>query len=84
MKFPPREGDLSREDLIEAADEAVARHTCAVDVNFKFTCEHCGSRCMFQEPNRLYEEGECHSCEKITKVEYGGFMLAIHPNKPKE
>lgn len=46
-----------------------------VDTWFKFTCEHCGERCTFQEPNKLYEYGECHECGKSTKVEVGGFSL---------
>ena len=84
MGYPPREGDLNRDDLMAAADEALERYGDGVDVYFKFTCVHCGERCMFQEPNKLYESGECSSCGESTTVEYGGFMLTIRTNRQKE
>ena len=74
----PLKGDLPRKVLIESA--TTARIDYGVDicnVFFKFTCSHCGHRCMFQEPNKLYESGECSECGKATEVQYGGYMLQI-------
>lgn len=75
MKHPPRDGDLPREELMRLADQAVTESGGFWDVHFKFTCEHCGHRCMFQEPNMLFENGECSECGKKTEVKYGGFTL---------
>lgn len=74
--YPPREGDLPREELMERAKEATTTGPWpGADVLFKFTCEHCGERCTLQEPNVLYENGECFRCGKITKIEFGGFTI---------
>jgi len=43
-------------------------------VFFKFTCENCGSRQTFPEPNRLYLKGRCERCGHVTKIEKCGFM----------
>jgi hypothetical protein len=59
---------------MKLADEALQRYPGAI-VHFKFTCAHCGERCMLQEPNRLYEKGICHKCGKETVIERGGFAL---------
>lgn len=77
MKHPPREGDLPREVLMERAKEATAPNGPwpGGDVLFKYTCEHCGERCTLQEPNMLYEYGECFKCGKSTKIEVGGFSI---------
>ena len=75
-KFPPREGDLPIGELMNRAnqqrvlDESRGVHT---DIHFKFTCEACGERCMFDDPNQLYEYGECHKCGHETKVIVGGY-----------
>jgi hypothetical protein len=75
-KYPPREGDLPVAELMERATEVIRRdlangiHT---DVMFKYTCEHCGERCMLSQPNHLFEYGECHKCGLETKIERGGF-----------
>lgn len=74
-KFPPREGDLDRDELLRRANLAFEDSGVPVDVWFKYTCEHCGERCTFQEPNMLYENGECHKCGKTTVVKVGGFCL---------
>ena len=84
MKHPPREGDLPREELIAAADKVVEDSYVPVDVMFKFSCEHCGERCTFQEPNMLYENGECHKCGQMTKVEFGGYALHFKYHQAKE
>lgn len=83
MKHPPRKGDLPREELMKTAMDVIAGGE-GIQVFFKFTCEHCGERCLFNEPNMLYEYGECHACGRSTIVEYGGFMVDITLNKAKE
>lgn len=79
--FLPRPGDLSRDEIAQMAYQAVAEHggPTHVSVFFKFTCMWCGFRCTFEEPNKLYEDGECVKCGKTTKVDYAGFALRITP-----
>jgi len=80
-KFPPRDGDLPIEELVARANEQIlSDQTIGVrtEVHFKFTCENCGERCMFEEPNKLYEEGECHQCGHKTKVVVGGYTIFAH------
>lgn len=84
--FTPREGDLPRDELIAAIPLAIKNlgfENYDVEILFKFTCQWCGERCTFQEPNKLYENGECHVCGKSTPVKYGGFMLMGKLRKPK-
>ncbi len=77
-KFPPREGDLPVAELINRANDQIA-HDLALgirtNIHFKFTCEHCGERCTFDEPNAMYDYGECHKCGKQTKITVGGYMM---------
>lgn len=73
--FPPRQGDLPREELIKQAEQAVSQWPGKVQVLFKFTCPYCGERCTLQEPNVLYENGECFSCGKTSPIEFGGFSI---------
>jgi hypothetical protein len=77
VKHPPREGDLPREELVKLAEYAIGPkgQWPGATLMFKFTCEHCGERCTLQESNTLYEEGECFACGKMTKIEFGGFMV---------
>jgi len=71
-KYPPRQGDLPKEELIERARTYQAEMQC--DIHFKYTCEACGERCTLEEPNTLYEKGECQ-CGHIMPITHGGFML---------
>jgi hypothetical protein len=77
MKYPPREGDLPREELVRRAEEIISPKGTypGATVLFKFTCEHCGERCTLQDENTLWEEGECFACGKKTKIEFGGFTI---------
>lgn len=77
MKFPPRDGDLPREELVKAADKAIGPRGQwpGATVLFKFTCEHCGERCTLQDENQLYERGECFVCGKETEIKFGGFTI---------
>lgn len=74
-KFPPREGDMPRDELCKAANQAVKQWGEDIDIHFKFTCPYCGERCMLQEPNKLYENGECHKCGKTSSIKVGGFTV---------
>lgn len=43
---------------------------------FKFTCVMCGARVLLQEPNVLYERGECCACGNVQEIIQGGYMFA--------
>ena len=68
-----------RAEIMRMAESAIQQYggPSKARVYFKFTCAHCGERCTFSEPNKLYEEGECGSCGKTTTVNDAGFMLAL-------
>lgn len=70
--------DKPVKELMELADKTIAGMPNA-KVYFKFTCPHCGARVQFQEPNTLYEKGECCNCGKESVITHGGFMLEINP-----
>jgi hypothetical protein len=75
-KFPPREGDLPVATLIRRAQDKIwadKRNGMYTHVLFKFTCENCGQRCTLEEPNTIFEEGECFECKHKTKIEFGGY-----------
>ncbi len=75
-KFPPREGDLPIMELLNRANqqqELDRQDGLQTDIHFKFTCENCGERCAFAEPNKIYEEGECCKCGHKTKFTVGGY-----------
>ncbi len=33
-----------------------------------WTCQHCGTRQKFEQPNIIFEYGECFKCGKSTKI----------------
>ena len=68
--------DLPKEELLAHADRMLKQHPGA-NVFFKFTCENCGERVTFCEPNVLYESGECCKCGHITEIERGGYLLDL-------
>lgn len=75
---PPREGDLPRDELVKRAQAAMEEwggRGADIDILFKFTCQWCGERCTLQEPNKLYENGECFACGKSTPIKWGGFSI---------
>jgi rRNA maturation endonuclease Nob1 len=78
----PKPRDLPRDELIIAADEALKRYPGS-EIHFKFTCEHCGRRCMLADPNCLYERGICDNCGKETVISQGGFTLITSINSTK-
>lgn len=82
--FPPRKGDLPRDELLKAAQEAVDQG--ASKVYFKYTCRSCGARCVLDEPNMLRESGECYKCGAVTQIGHGGFMVLFDfkPDKKED
>ena len=76
-----RPDDLPRDELLERAREALAmcqEQGTPAHVNFKFTCEKCGTRCTLSDPNMLWEKGECCNCGHTTKITQGGFSLTMN------
>jgi len=71
--------DYPRAEIMKMADAAIAKHGGPehARVYFKFTCEACGARCTFAEPNQLYELGECDRCQHMTPVAVAGFSLLV-------
>lgn len=58
MSYPPRDGDLPREELVRRAQDVIDEYLGRgqpISTYFKFTCPYCGERCMLSEPNVLYE-----------------------------
>lgn len=70
-----REGDKPLNELIEMANNFRDASEGAGDIHFVFTCENCGERCKFDEPNTYFEFGECASCGHMTKFTKGGFSV---------
>lgn len=53
-------------------------------IHFKFTCSHCGAKNMFEEINKLFTEGSCGECSKITDIEQvGAGFLIVADLKPR-
>ena len=71
--------DIPRDEAIRQANDLVAK---GWTVFFKFTCEKCGARCSFEEPNTLYEYGECCVCGHNTKADLVGFSVVGMLGKP--
>lgn len=69
--------DLPRAELLQRAKRVMEDYPpeSKPEIHFKFTCEKCGERCALEEPNILYEHGECFNCGHSTKIDKGGFML---------
>lgn len=63
--------DLPVRELLERADKAIESGAI---VFFKFTCEKCGARQTFEEPNTFFISGKCEECGHITEIHEGGFM----------
>lgn len=71
--------DYARDEIAQLADRAITRNGgpeyCRV--YFKFTCEACGARCTFDEPNTLFARGECHECGHQMEITHAGFALHV-------
>lgn len=74
--------NLPRQELLAHAQATIDRIGIpGTSVRFKFTCEKCGERCMFQEKNILYEEGECSRCGHKSVVREGGYCLFLEKER---
>jgi len=70
--------DLPLAQLAEMANKLIEKGHL---VFMKFTCEKCGARLTFEEPNTFYKEGSCDQCGHVTEIKHGGFMVAfVHRN----
>lgn len=77
--YLPRPGDLSPKQIKELAERAILDMggPSQCEVHFKFTCQWCGTRCTFIEPNVIFESGECLKCQKTTLITLVGFSVHI-------
>jgi DNA-directed RNA polymerase subunit RPC12/RpoP len=73
--------NLKRDELLRHAQE-VCNHLPGARVFFKYTCDRCGERVTFTEPNYLFEEGECHACGHRQPVTEGGYALDMTLSGP--
>lgn len=74
--------DLSRRQIMRAAKVAMMnaqRQTPhgEVYVLFRYSCEKCGTRCTFNDKNRLPLTGQCFRCGYVQNVKRAGFMLMV-------
>jgi hypothetical protein len=46
-------------------------------VYFKFTCEKCGARQTFDQPNIAYKSGSCEECGYVTNIEETGMGFLL-------
>lgn len=69
--------DRPRLEIIEQASKVIERAAGRAKVYFKFTCPSCGERLTLEEPNVLYEDGECAKCGATNPIEKAGFMILL-------
>ena len=63
------------DEIVEMAAPLVES---GAEVHFKWTCENCGERPLFQEPNTIYHAGECCECGHVTDpIRSYGLMVAF-------
>ena len=68
--------DKSYEEIIEIANSVMTNPM--VEVWFKFTCESCGARPLFNEVNTIFRSGECCECGYVTDPIIGyGLLVAF-------
>lgn len=75
--------DLPRTQLMRHAQTILIKMGRGC-VYFKFTCPKCGTRCTIEQPNTLYEQGECFSCGHISDITEGGYIYIINPPMEKK
>lgn len=77
--MPIRPGDLPKAEIVHMAEQAIRQSQLSgtpAQAFFKFTCEACGERCTFSDPNTIYDSGECCACGHVTDpIPAYGFML---------
>ena len=74
--------DLPREQLIKHAQRTLSKMKRGV-VYFKYTCHACNTRMTLEEPNKLYERGECNNCGHVQDIEEGGYLYSSSELKKK-
>jgi predicted RNA-binding Zn-ribbon protein involved in translation (DUF1610 family) len=76
--------DYPRDDIAKMAHAAIMEHggPTVARVFFKFTCPACGTRCTFNDPNTLYERGECADCGHDAPVTHAGYALHVGVPRP--
>jgi len=81
MTYPPREGDLTRDEILKMATDLINK---GIDVWFKFTCPTCGFRCTASTKNTLSPEYECFECKTIHEPQRFGLLIAIEMGSTKQ
>jgi transcription initiation factor IIE alpha subunit len=79
-QIPVVHQDLPRDEIMALAQKTLDRlraENVFAKVHFKFTCEQCGGRVTFSEPNKLYERGTCDQCGHDMPVPKAGFSLMV-------
>lgn len=75
----PPWADAYVREVVAKAEAAIAK---GWTVYFKVTCNRCGKRPLFQEPNTVYEFMECCACGASTPTVEGrlGFLTMMQSN----
>jgi len=47
----------------------------------KFTCQHCGARQTFEEPELLFTQGVCEECGQTSLLNRWGFIAVMRGGK---
>ena len=53
------------EEVLKKADRAIEE---GWTIHFKFTCSRCKERVVLNDPNTIYETGECCECGGVTEL----------------
>lgn len=72
--------DYPLEEIVKAAAEIIK--TGDFMVLQKFSCEHCGQRLTISEPNKIYTEGTCDKCGKVTDIRKHGCNYVLLSDNP--
>lgn len=76
--------DYPRDVICEMANNVMWNSGGTATIHFKFTCPHCGERCTFEEPNKLFELGECFKCGANEPVFRAGYMVKFTFGKERQ
>lgn len=76
--------DLPRKQALERLSEIKKLSEGTSRLYFKFTCQKCKARCMFRDPDILYEIGICPECDTENNIKEAGFMVVTEFKKRKK
>ncbi len=62
--------------ITDAISKAEPFHQEGWTVHFQYTCDQCSSMVVFDEPDTIYEIGECCVCGHEQTIERVGFVLS--------